>query len=77
MSTITLAAITGDDLLQTGFSGLAVGCKYALIALPLAWVASRLRGRYRELLYEEIAQTVATPDEVEEEVRELFRALGG
>ena len=28
-----LAAITGDDLLQTGFSGLAVGCKYALIAL--------------------------------------------
>jgi branched-chain amino acid transport system permease protein len=28
-----LAAITGDDLLQTGFSGVALGCKYALIAL--------------------------------------------
>ena len=28
-----IAAITGDDLLQTGFSGVAVGCKYALIAL--------------------------------------------
>ena len=28
-----LAAITGDDLLQTGFSGVAVGCKFALIAL--------------------------------------------
>ncbi|HMG44828.1 MAG TPA: branched-chain amino acid ABC transporter permease [Acidimicrobiales bacterium] len=28
-----LAVITGDDLLQTGFSGVAVGCKYALIAL--------------------------------------------
>ena len=28
-----LAAITADDLLQTGFSGVALGCKYALIAL--------------------------------------------
>lgn len=33
-----LAAITGDDLLQTGFSGLAVGCKYALIALGFSVV---------------------------------------
>jgi branched-chain amino acid transport system permease protein len=33
-----LATITGDDLLQTGFSGLAVGCKYALIALGFSVV---------------------------------------
>jgi len=33
-----LAAVTGDDLLQTGFSGLAVGCKYALIALGFSVV---------------------------------------
>jgi branched-chain amino acid transport system permease protein len=33
VSGATVAAITGDDLLQTGFSGIAVGCKYALIAL--------------------------------------------
>jgi branched-chain amino acid transport system permease protein len=33
-----LASITGDDLLQTGFSGLAVGCKYALIALGFSIV---------------------------------------
>jgi branched-chain amino acid transport system permease protein len=33
-----LAAISGDDLLQTGFSGLAVGCKYALIALGFSVV---------------------------------------
>ena len=38
MSGLTLAAITGDDLLQTGFSGLAVGCKYALIALGFSVV---------------------------------------
>ena len=33
-----LAAITRDDLLQTAFSGLAVGCKYALIALGFSVV---------------------------------------
>jgi branched-chain amino acid transport system permease protein len=33
-----LAVITGDDLLQTAFSGLALGCKYALIALGFSVV---------------------------------------
>ncbi|MGH9227343.1 MAG: branched-chain amino acid ABC transporter permease [Acidimicrobiales bacterium] len=33
-----LAAITGDDMLQTAFSGLALGCKYALIALGFSVV---------------------------------------
>lgn len=38
MSVSALATITGDDLLQTGFSGVAVGCKYALIALGFSIV---------------------------------------
>lgn len=37
----------------------------------------RLRRRYRELLREEIAQTVAHPGEVDEEIQELFAALRG
>ncbi len=37
----------------------------------------RLRQRYRELLRAEIAHTVASPGEVEEELRYLFRALSG
>ena len=37
--------------------------------------AHRLRRRYRELLREEIAQTVAGPDEIEEEIRDLFTCL--
>ena len=37
----------------------------------------RLRQRYRELLREEIAQTVTTPAEVEDELRHLFAALAG
>jgi RNA polymerase sigma-70 factor (ECF subfamily) len=35
----------------------------------------RLRKRYRELLRDEIAQTVTDPAEVEDEMRELFAAL--
>ena len=38
--------------------------------------AHRLRQRYRAVLREEIAQTVSSPAEVEEELRHLFAALG-
>lgn len=37
----------------------------------------RLRQRYRTLLRELIAETVATPDEVEEELKYLMQALSG
>jgi RNA polymerase sigma-70 factor (ECF subfamily) len=37
--------------------------------------AHRLRRRYRELLRAEIAQTVAGPEDVEDEIRRLFAAL--
>ena len=36
---------------------------------------SRLRRRYRELLCDEIMQTVSSPAEMEEEIRHLFAAL--
>jgi RNA polymerase sigma-70 factor (ECF subfamily) len=36
----------------------------------------RLRQRYRELLHEEIGRTVGAPDEIAEEIRDLFAALG-
>ena len=35
----------------------------------------RLRRRYREMLRDEIAQTVSTPEQIEEEIRDLFAAL--
>jgi len=35
----------------------------------------RLRGRYREILRNEIAQTVSAPEEIEEEIRHLFSAF--
>ncbi len=37
----------------------------------------RLRKRFREVFREEITQTVADPDEVEEEIRYLLAALAG
>jgi DNA-directed RNA polymerase specialized sigma24 family protein len=37
----------------------------------------RLRGRYRELLREEVARTITKPAEVEEELRYIRAALGG
>ncbi len=38
--------------------------------------AHRLRKRYRQLLRNEIAQTVSAPGEIDEEIRNLFVALG-
>ena len=37
--------------------------------------AHRLRRRYRELLRDEIAQTVTTEDQIDDEIRDLFVAL--
>ena len=41
----------------------------------LKTLVHRLRKRYRELLREEVAQTVNRPEEIEEELRSLFCAL--
>jgi hypothetical protein len=37
----------------------------------------RLRRRYRELLRDEIAQTVTEPGQIDEEIQQLFGALQG
>jgi RNA polymerase sigma-70 factor (ECF subfamily) len=37
----------------------------------------RLRQRYREIVRQHIAQTVSTPDEVDDEIQDLFAALAG
>ena len=38
--------------------------------------AHRLRRRYRDLLRAEISETVATPEDIDDEIRDLFTALG-
>jgi RNA polymerase sigma-70 factor (ECF subfamily) len=60
----------------------SAGQPYAVIATQLNLTKSavkvaahRLRRRYRQLLREEIAQTVSDPDMVEEEIKELLNCL--
>jgi RNA polymerase sigma-70 factor (ECF subfamily) len=49
--------------------------KFGLKAGNVKTIAHRLRQRYRELLREEIAQTVAKPGEVDDEIRYLMRIV--
>ena len=51
--------------------------KLALSESAVKSAVHRLRQRYRQLLREEIAHTVARPGEVEEELRHLIVVLGG
>src|SRR6516162_8437850 len=48
-----------------------------ITAEALKAAVHRLRRRYRELIRAEIAQTVTTPEEIEDELRELFAAVRG
>lgn len=68
--------------LKGSLSGERLNLPYAELARRLAMsegavkvAAHRLRKRYGELLREEIARTVQSPDELEDEIRCLFAAL--
>jgi RNA polymerase sigma factor (sigma-70 family) len=67
---IFLSTLTGDG----GYDAVA-----AELEMPIENVAvkvHRLRRRYGELIREEIAHTVASPADIEEEMRHLFDAVG-
>lgn len=53
-----------------------VAAKLGTTAAAAKMAASRMRRRYRQLLRDEIAQTVASPSEVDQEIRDLFATLG-
>ena len=56
--------------------GYSVVCTELNLSEPAARMAvSRLRIRYRELLRQEILRTVASSQDVEDEIRHLFRAI--
>jgi RNA polymerase sigma-70 factor (ECF subfamily) len=54
----------------------AAAAELGLSAEATRQVAHRLRRRYRELLREEVARTVADPSEVDDELKTLFAAIG-
>jgi RNA polymerase sigma-70 factor (ECF subfamily) len=70
------------ERLQTCLTRGETGRRYADLAAELGlteaavkMAVQRLRARYRALLREEIAKTVAAPEDVEEELRHLFAAF--
>ena len=72
------------DALRITLAGKSQAAPYAELAHTLKMnegaikvAVHRLRQRYRALLREMIADTVSSPDEVEDELRYLFRTLAG
>ena len=51
--------------------------RLGLSVIAVKGVVHRLRQRYREIFREEVAQTVDQPQDVDEEIRHLLRALAG
>jgi RNA polymerase sigma-70 factor (ECF subfamily) len=71
------------NLLKVHLTGGRIEDGYASVARQLGiskaaamTAVSRLRRRYRDLLRSEIARTVASEADVEDEIRQLFDALG-
>jgi RNA polymerase sigma-70 factor (ECF subfamily) len=62
----------GDDT-STPYSAIATRLHMTVVAVRVT--LHRLRSRYRALLREEIAQTIAEPAELEDEMRRLFQVL--
>jgi DNA-directed RNA polymerase specialized sigma24 family protein len=65
-------ALAGDR--STPYADLAGRLGMSEGAVKMA--VHRLRGRCREVLREEVAETVGSPEEVDDELRQLFAALG-
>jgi DNA-directed RNA polymerase specialized sigma24 family protein len=63
------ASLTRDDSAM-GYAEIALRLGRSTAAVKMA--AMRMRERYQILLREEIARTVASPDEIEDEIRYLF-----
>jgi RNA polymerase sigma factor (sigma-70 family) len=60
---------------KTATSYAELGQKLGLTEGAVKVAVHRLRQRYRELLREEIAHTVSSPEDVNDEIRHLFAAL--
>jgi RNA polymerase sigma-70 factor (ECF subfamily) len=53
-----------------------IAARLNLTEAAVKMAVHRLRARYREILRAEIADTVSSPEEIEEEIRHLFSAFG-
>ena len=54
-----------------------IAARAGMTEASLKWAVHKLRQRYRELVRDEIAQTVSTAEEIDDEIRHLFSVLTG
>jgi RNA polymerase sigma-70 factor (ECF subfamily) len=52
-----------------------IGARFGMTEAAVKSAVQRMRARHRELLRQEIANTVTRPDELEEEIRHLREVL--
>lgn len=70
-----LRPLLAGEVARPGYESIAKELGMSVAAVGTA--VFRMRRRYGETMRDEIAETVATPAEVEEEIAQLMRALGG
>ena len=73
---MTVTASAGVSSVASA-AGVLVARTLGLNEATVRSAAYRLRERFRELFRQEIAKTVDQPEEVEVEIKYLFRVLGG
>ena len=54
-----------------------IGTRFGMTENAVKLAAFRLRRRYQDLIREEIGETLARPEEIDEEIRHLLRVLAG
>jgi RNA polymerase sigma-70 factor (ECF subfamily) len=69
-----LRGCLGKD--ESALSYAEIAARLNLTEAAVKMAVQRLRARYREILRAEIADTVASPEEIEEEIRHLFSTFG-
>ncbi len=67
------SCLTGE---RPGVGYAEVGARLGMSEGAVKVAVHRLRRRFRDLLLEEISQTVSSPDEVEDEIRHLWSSVG-
>ncbi len=61
---------------ESALSYAEIAARLNLTEAAVKMAVQRMRARYREILRAEIADTVSSPEEVEEEIRHLFSTFG-
>ena len=61
---------------EPGLPYAAIAAELHLTEAAVKMAVHRLRARYREILRDEIADTVSSPEEIDEEIGHLFAAFG-